>query len=113
MSLVVAHPHPEHQGWQAALTALPVRDVEEALRRTHFRTGEQLSILDYLIAPGGDRTQADALKDVLEKLGDKSEDIAVTTSLVWRYAQANELWATHANPDLRDPEAFLANLINN
>ena len=114
MALVVASQHTaERQQWQEALDALPVQDVEEALQRTELRPGEQTSILDYLRSPGADRTKAEALKDVLEKLGDRSEDVAVTTSLVWRYAKDNALWDTHANPQLRDPEAFLANLTNN
>ena len=94
----------------ARLSLLDSVAVEKALATTFREACPSVSLLSYIQQPESGRTKADAVKDVLEGLGDQTEDVAETTALVWKYACDNRLWETHTNPAMRSEDAFLSNL---
>lgn len=97
----------------ARLDLMSTEEVERALSKARRPDRPDEHILDYLNNPGNGKTQADALKETLDSLADKTEEIAITSAFVWRYARANRLWTTHRNPLMRTETAFLNNLEQN
>lgn len=97
----------------ARLDLMSTQEVEQALRKASRPDHPEERILAYLQSPGSGKTQADALKDVLDSLADKTEDIALLSAFVWRYGRAHQLWNTHRNPRMRTEAAFLNNLEQN
>ena len=95
------------------MSQLSETEVEAYLRTLYLASDDRTSLLEQLRESNGDRTQAEVVKDVLETLADYSENAAVMTALVWRYAPYVRAWSTYRNPAIRSSEAFLANLEQN
>ncbi|PPJ53243.1 hypothetical protein CBER1_11944 [Cercospora berteroae] len=71
----------------ARLELILAKDAEAVLSIAARPDHPAENILAYLTNRGEGRTPAHALKDVLDPPADKTEDVAVLTSFVWRYAR--------------------------
>lgn len=69
-----------------------------------------VSLMHRLQNPVDGQTPAEAMAEILEEMGDYTENAHLIMAQLWHYAEKRQLWNTHPNPDLRTRKAFLGSL---
>lgn len=97
---------------QARLDLIPLHVIEGQLSRRFRSAQPDCSILECLNGNSGAFPSYKAASVVLEELADSTEQVALTSALVYRYVQAKFLWKGHPNPKVTSAETFLDTLDN-
>ena len=104
-----------HPDWQKQLLEWDDEEVTRRLGDTFDPHGREsghasVSLMHCLQNPTEGQTPAEAIAEILEEIGDYTENAYLIMAQLWHYAEKRQLWNTHPNPELRSAKAFLGSL---
>ena len=104
-----------HPDWQKQLLEWDDEEVTRRLGDTFDPHGREsghasVSLMHRLQNPTEGQTPAEAMAEILEEMGDYTENAHLIMAQLWHYAEKRQLWNTHPNPELRSAKAFLGSL---